>query len=139
MKRQGGVVTGSVSSKTDYLLAGDSPGSKFEKAKALGVQIISESDFKEYAGVLSFTYIDWKRVSDERKTKLFMQLSAAGYRVFFSEWKLVGQQNVLALTGGFEIVRMGPVEAVFEAASEKVDQMIDWVQKKVRQWHLFQM
>ena len=42
----GGSVTGSVSSKTDYLVAGDSPGSKFDKAKALGVQIISESDFQ---------------------------------------------------------------------------------------------
>jgi DNA ligase (NAD+) len=42
----GGAVTGSVSSKTDYLVAGDSPGSKFEKATALDVQIISESDLK---------------------------------------------------------------------------------------------
>ncbi len=42
----GGTVTGSVSRKTDYLLAGDSPGSKFDKAKALDVQIINESDLK---------------------------------------------------------------------------------------------
>lgn len=46
IEEAGGVVTGSVSGKTDYLLAGDSPGSKFEKAKALGVQIISEYDLK---------------------------------------------------------------------------------------------
>ncbi|MDA3894981.1 MAG: NAD-dependent DNA ligase LigA [Desulfobacteraceae bacterium] len=42
----GGTVTGSVSSKTDYLVAGDSPGSKFDKAKTLGVIIINESDLK---------------------------------------------------------------------------------------------
>jgi len=44
IQESGGVVTGSVSGKTDYLLAGDSPGSKLDKAKKLGVQIISESD-----------------------------------------------------------------------------------------------
>jgi len=42
----GGAVTGSVSSKTDYLVAGDSPGSKWDKAKAMGVQRINESDLK---------------------------------------------------------------------------------------------
>ena len=43
----GGSVTGSVSSKTNYLVAGESPGSKLEKAKDLGVSIINESAFKE--------------------------------------------------------------------------------------------
>ena len=42
----GGAVTGSVSSKTDYLVAGDSPGSKWDKAKVLGVKIINESGLK---------------------------------------------------------------------------------------------
>ena len=42
----GGAVTGSVSSKTDYLVAGDSPGSKWDKAKAMGVKIINESGLK---------------------------------------------------------------------------------------------
>jgi len=36
-----------MSSKTDYLVAGDSPGSKLEKAKALGVKIISEREFRK--------------------------------------------------------------------------------------------
>jgi DNA ligase (NAD+) len=39
----GGRVTGSVSKKTDYLLAGDSPGSKLEKAQRLGVAVIDEA------------------------------------------------------------------------------------------------
>src|SRR4029077_11106939 len=38
----GGHVTGSVSKKTDYVLAGTEPGSKFDKAKELGVKIIDE-------------------------------------------------------------------------------------------------
>ena len=42
----GGKVSGSVSKKTDYVLAGENAGSKLEKANALGVKVISEDDFK---------------------------------------------------------------------------------------------
>ena len=41
----GAKVTNNVSQKTDYLIAGDSGGSKLEKAKSLGVQIITEDEF----------------------------------------------------------------------------------------------
>ncbi|MBC8425172.1 NAD-dependent DNA ligase LigA [bacterium] len=41
----GGKVTGSVSGRTDVLLAGDDPGSKLAKARKLGVAVISEADF----------------------------------------------------------------------------------------------
>ena len=41
----GGKVTGSVSKKTDFVLAGEEAGSKLDKAQKLGVKIISEADF----------------------------------------------------------------------------------------------
>ena len=43
----GGHVTGSVSKKTDYVLAGTDPGSKFDKARDLGVKIIDEAAFRK--------------------------------------------------------------------------------------------
>ena len=41
----GGNVTGSVTKKTDYVLLGENPGSKYDKAKELNIAIISEDDF----------------------------------------------------------------------------------------------
>jgi DNA ligase (NAD+) len=43
----GGHVTGSVSKKTDYVVAGAEPGSKFDKAKELGLKIIDEVGFRK--------------------------------------------------------------------------------------------
>jgi len=45
-----GKVTDSVSKKTSYLVLGEAPGSKFEKAKSLGVKIIGEEELKKLAG-----------------------------------------------------------------------------------------
>ena len=47
----GGKVTGSVSAKTDFLLAGDKAGSKLNKAKQLGVPILAEQDLLRTANV----------------------------------------------------------------------------------------
>ncbi|MCB1111109.1 MAG: NAD-dependent DNA ligase LigA [Chlamydiales bacterium] len=47
IKERGGKVSGSVSKKTDYLLAGDAAGSKLTKAEELGVTVLSEPDFEQ--------------------------------------------------------------------------------------------
>jgi len=47
IEQLGGKVVGSVSKNTDYLLVGDAPGSKAEKAQSLGVKILNEADFTE--------------------------------------------------------------------------------------------
>jgi DNA ligase (NAD+) len=41
----GGKVSGSVSKKTDFVLAGEEAGSKLEKAQELGVKILDEAEF----------------------------------------------------------------------------------------------
>lgn len=45
IKQRGGKVSGSVSSKTSYVLAGDDAGSKLIRAQSLGVKIIDENEF----------------------------------------------------------------------------------------------
>lgn len=46
IKERGGKVSSSVSKKTNYVIAGDSPGSKFDTAKELGITILDEDAFK---------------------------------------------------------------------------------------------
>ena len=43
----GARVTGSVSGRTDLLVAGENPGSKLEKARRLGVDIVDEAQLRE--------------------------------------------------------------------------------------------
>ncbi len=50
IRELGGRVASSVSRKTDYVVAGKEPGSKYHRAEELGIKIIDESEFKELIG-----------------------------------------------------------------------------------------
>jgi DNA ligase (NAD+) len=45
VEAQGGSIAASVSKRTDFVVAGESPGSKYDKAKELGLKIIDETEF----------------------------------------------------------------------------------------------
>src|SRR6202035_3696011 len=47
VQQHGGKISSSVSKKTDYVVVGTDPGSKYDKAKELGVPVLTESDFEK--------------------------------------------------------------------------------------------
>jgi DNA ligase (NAD+) len=51
VQQHGGKLSGSVSKKTDYVVVGADPGSKYDKAKELGVTILTESEFEKLIGL----------------------------------------------------------------------------------------
>jgi DNA ligase (NAD+) len=53
IEANGGRVVDSVSTKTDYLLLGENPGSKYVKAQKLGIPILDEAQLQIMAGTPS--------------------------------------------------------------------------------------
>jgi DNA ligase (NAD+) len=51
IKQHGGKISGSVSKVTSYVLAGEDPGSKIEKARQLGIPVIDEAELERMADV----------------------------------------------------------------------------------------
>jgi DNA ligase (NAD+) len=51
VQQHGGKVSGSVSKKTDYVVVGTDPGSKYDKAKELGVMVLTEGEFEKLLGI----------------------------------------------------------------------------------------
>jgi DNA ligase (NAD+) len=51
VQQHGGKVSGSVSKKTDYVIVGSDPGSKYDKAKELGVTVLTEGEFEKLVGI----------------------------------------------------------------------------------------
>ena len=47
VKQKGGIIVTSISKDIDYVVVGDKPGSKYDKAKKLGLTIIDEKEFKK--------------------------------------------------------------------------------------------
>jgi DNA ligase (NAD+) len=47
VRQHGGIISGSVSKKTSYVVVGSDPGSKHDKARSLGVPILTERDFEK--------------------------------------------------------------------------------------------
>jgi DNA ligase (NAD+) len=47
IKNKGGIVTSSITKNTDYLIVGENPGSKFDKAKKYSIEILNEDEFTE--------------------------------------------------------------------------------------------
>lgn len=51
IEKYGGKASGSVSKKTDYVLAGEAAGSKLTKAQELGITVLNEAEFKQLLGI----------------------------------------------------------------------------------------
>ena len=85
-----GKVTGTVTKKTDYVVVGAEPGSKFDRAKELGVTILNESDFEK----LLEGKLPAKQNQEEAKPRSKKPASASGERTPKRESKSKKQKSL---------------------------------------------
>jgi hypothetical protein len=77
-----GKVSGSVSKKTDYVVAGDEAGSKLDKAKTLGVAVIDEAELLRLSG----RRLPWTMIDSSERSALEPGPSADSIVVGHSAW-----------------------------------------------------
>ena len=85
-----GKVTGTVTKKTDYVVVGAEPGSKFDRAKELGVTILNESDFEK----LLEGKLPAKQNQEEAKPRSKKSAAASGERASKRESKSKKQKSL---------------------------------------------
>jgi len=67
VRNLGAKASGSVSSKTDYVVSGESSGSKLDKARELGVQVMSEKEFVEFMKAFDVEFNSDDEFDDQMK------------------------------------------------------------------------
>ncbi|MCK9364001.1 MAG: NAD-dependent DNA ligase LigA [Syntrophales bacterium] len=105
----GGTVESSVTKKTSYVVAGEAPGSKIEKARKAGTPILDEDSF--------LTLLDKKR--------FHVTIAGRVQGVFFRA-NTLKQALALGLSGWVKNLPDGRVETVFEGKSDNAEEMLLW-------------